>query len=96
MLVDGGRVPGVGMPPPIGIPVAGLIAGATGIPVLGTPPGMGLVGAPPGTLGTGLMGIVPVPPGIPPGIIVGGAFVPVPGTVFVVTLGTAGLFRRVV
>ena len=83
-----GGAPGIPMPgTPPGI---GLIGGATGMPEPGIPPGTELVGTPPGTLGIGLTGMVPVPPGIPPGIIVGGAFVPVPGTVFVVTLGTAG------
>jgi len=85
MVVDTGTVPGMGTPPPIGTPVAGLIGGAPGIPVPGTPPGTALVKAPPG-----LTGIVPAPPGIPPGIIVEGGFAPVPGTALVVTPGTAG------
>ena len=85
MLVDTGRVPGAGMPGPIGIPVVGLIGGAPGIPVPSTPPKGGL-----GVATPGLTGIVPAPPGIPPGIIVEGGFVPVPGTALVVTPGTAG------
>lgn len=104
MLVDTGRVPGpppigtpvagsiggaLGIPMPGIPPGIGLIGGATGMPVPGIPPGTGLGGTPPGTLGIGLTGMVPVPPGIPPGIIVAGAFVP--DTVLVTAPGTVGI-----
>ena len=79
-----------GIPVPGTPPGIGLIGGVTGMPEPGMPPGTELVEAPPGTLGIGLTGIVPAPPGIPPGIIVEGGGARGPGTALGVRAGTAG------